>query len=106
MENLTVRELQAYLSQKYSGKANNTALFMKLVEEMGEVAEKLNELEGRKKEDASNTLEEELVDVIHYTIGLAAINNIDITKAIFKKDKIASKKYGQPLDLESFLSKK
>ena len=37
--NITIDALQAYLSDRYSGWANEQGMFMKLVEEMGEVAE-------------------------------------------------------------------
>lgn len=46
--NLTIETLQAYLSDHYRGWANEQSLFMKLVEEIGEVAEVLNKRAGRK----------------------------------------------------------
>ncbi|MFD2700735.1 MazG nucleotide pyrophosphohydrolase domain-containing protein [Paenibacillus shunpengii] len=66
MEQLTFHELQSYLAQKYKEGRNSSALFMKLVEEIGEVAEALNQLEGRKENLGDSSLEKELADVIHY----------------------------------------
>ena len=36
--NITIEALQAYLSDRYGDRANEQGLFMKLVEEIGEVA--------------------------------------------------------------------
>ena len=41
--------------------------------------------------------------IIHYTVAIAAINDIDLTKAIFEKDKKAAIKYQHERDLEEFL---
>lgn len=104
MKDLTVRQLQNYLELKYKNKISTDSLFMKLVEEMGEVAEMLNQLEGRKEKTASNSLANELVDVIHYTVAIAAINDIDLNKAIIEKDKIGSIKYNQTPNLEEYIT--
>ena len=45
---------------------------MKLVEEIGEVAEVLNGRSGRKKgvQDSNEELAKELADIIHYTVAM------------------------------------
>ena len=48
----------------------------------------------------------ELADMIHYTVAIAAINEIDLTKTIFEKDKTAAVKYQHERDLEQFLADK
>jgi len=48
-------------------------------------------------------LAKELADIIHYTVAIAAINDIDLTKTIFEKDKKAAIKYQHERDLEEFL---
>ena len=48
----------------------------------------------------------ELADIIQYTVSIAAINDIDLTKTIFEKDKIATVKYHRENDLEHFLAEK
>ena len=103
MTDLTFKDLEAYLHLKYQKPEYSTSLFMKLVEEIGEVAEVLNQLEGRKAPNHQNTLENELVDVIHYAVAIAAVNQIDLSKAIIEKDKVASVKYHQTPNLEEFL---
>ncbi|MFI8685983.1 MazG nucleotide pyrophosphohydrolase domain-containing protein [Rossellomorea sp. NPDC077527] len=104
MKQLTFQELQSYLALKYKEGRSSSALFMKLVEEMGEVAEVLNQLEGRKANEGNTSLEKELVDVIHYAVAIASINGIDLTNAIFNKDKQAAMKYHQSPNLEEFLA--
>jgi len=50
-----------------------------------------------------NAIARQLADIIHYTVAIAAINDIDLTKTIFDKDKKAAIKYQHERDLESFL---
>ena len=45
---VTIEELEAYLLDHYSNGGIDQSLFMKLVEEIGEVAEVLNKKAGRK----------------------------------------------------------
>ena len=106
---VTMNNLQAYLFDHYGGRANEQGMFMKLVEEMGEVAEILNKRSGRKSAEEENLLEElaeELADVIHYTVAIAAINGIDLNQTILEKDKRASIKYHHRTNLENFLKER
>ena len=103
---ITIDVLQAYLSGRYSGWATEQSLFMKLVEEVGEVAEVLNKRDGRKasdSEDLKSQLANELVDVIHYAFAIASLNQINLNDAILEKDKKASIKYHHERNLEQFL---
>ena len=104
---ITIDAFQAYLSDRYSGWANEQSIFMKLVEEIGEVAEVLNKRAGRKFTediDLQEQLGTELADMIHYVVAIAAINNIDLTNIMLEKDKKASIKYNHTVNLESFLA--
>lgn len=106
---LTFGALQAYLFEHYGGVANEQGMFMKLVEEIGEVAEVLNKRAGRKateEEDLQQELAEELADMIHYIVAIAAINHIDLSKTILEKDKRAAIKYHHARNLEAFLAEK
>ena len=79
---------------------------MKLVEEIGEVAEVLNKKAGRKSsgnEDLQVQLGNELADVIHYAVAIAALNGLDMNDIIIRKDKIASVKYNHRTNLEQFI---
>lgn len=105
---ITIDAMEGYLSERYGGWANETGMFMKLVEEMGEVAEILNMRSGRKATnnlDLQNELGAELADMIHYIIAIAAINNINLTDIILEKDKKASIKYNHDINLQQFIIK-
>ena len=104
--NITVEALQAYLADRYGGWANEQGLFMKLVEEIGEVAEVLNKRAGRKateEDDLQEQLGIELADMIHYIVAIAAINHIDLTETMIQKDRKASVKYHHEINLETFI---
>ena len=106
---ISIDELQAYLADRYSGWATEQSMFMKLVEEIGEVAEVLNKRAGRKTSDENDLQEQlgiELVDMIHYIVAIAAINDIDLTTLMIEKDKKASVKYHHTINLETFLSER
>lgn len=105
----SIRDYQAYLLEHYRDRGIDTSLFMKLVEEVGEVAEVLNKRDGRKAADGEEVtaqLANELVDVIHYAAAIAALNGIDLNHAILKKDRTAAVKYHHARDLETFLLSK
>ena len=103
---ITIEALEAYLAQRYGGWAKEESMFMKLVEEMGEVAEVLNKKVGRKANDEDDLNEHlgiELADMLHYILAIAALNNLDMEKIILEKDKKASIKYNHSVNLEQFL---
>lgn len=131
MTDFTMSQLQSYLRQKYPHLENGSGLFMKLVEELGETAEVLNLLAGRKNANgtavydaagrpvaidptqiAKNSTEtqqlksqlaRELADLIHYTVAIAAVEGLDLTATILEKDRSASLRYQQQPDLVTFL---
>lgn len=103
---ITIPALQAYLHDRYGGWATEQSLFMKLVEEIGEVAEVLNQRAGRKSADECDLTERlgtELADMIHYVVAIAAVSHIDLQRIMLEKDKKASRKYHHEVNLESFL---
>lgn len=103
---VTINSLESYLARNYGGRANEQSMFMKLVEEMGEVAEVLNKRAGRKassEEDLQEQLGTELVDMIHYIVAIAALNGIDLSRIMIEKDAKASVKYNHKINLEQFL---
>lgn len=109
MMKVTIEELEAYLLDHYRDGGIDQSLFMKLVEEVGEVAEVLNKKAGRKSsgnEDLTAQLGNELADVIHYAVAIAALNGLDMNKFIMEKDKSASVKYHHRTNLEQFAAEK
>lgn len=106
---VTIEDLQAYLLDHYKEGGIDESLFMKLVEEVGEVAEVLNKRAGRKlsgSEDLKTELGNELADVIHYALAVAALNGIDMNQFIIEKDKTACIKYEHSINLEQFILNK
>ena len=106
---ITIEELQEYLYEHYKNGGIDQSMFMKLVEEIGEVAEVLNKKAGRKsagEEDLQTQLGNELADVIHYTLAIATLNGIDMNDIIISKDKAASIKYNHKMNLEQFVKDK
>ena len=105
---LTIETLQAYLQHLYGERAKEQGLFMKLVEEMGEVAEVLNKRSGAKAHDGQDLKAElgsELADMLHYIVAIAAINDLDLEKIILEKDQAASVKYHHDVNLIRFMEK-
>ena len=101
-----IRDYEDYLYDHYKNYGIDSSLFMKLVEEVGEVAEVLNKRDGRKasdSEDLNAQLANELVDVIHYAFAIASLNGIDLNNVILEKDKKASIKYNHERNLEQFM---
>lgn len=81
---MELKELQQKLKELYYVKDNERGLFPTftwLVEEVGELAEAL--LSGNQE-----SIEEELADVIAWTISVANLKNIDIEEALRKKYKL------------------
>ena len=106
---IEIDALQEYLFDRYGGWGKEQGLFMKLVEEMGEVAEVLNMRSGAKasrEADLQAELGTELADMIHYIVAIAAINDIDLTSIMIEKDTKASIKYHHTINLETFISSK
>ena len=106
---ITIRDYEDYLYDHYGSHGIDSSLFMKLVEEVGEVAEVLNKRDGRKasdNDDLKTQLANELADVIHYTVAIASLNQIDLNDVILEKDRKASIKYNHRVNLEQFLSER
>ena len=100
---ITIEQLQAYLADRYKEWGTTEGLFIKLIEEIGEVAEVINTQNGSKYAEGDESLEYELADALHYLLAIASINNIDLTRVILEKDKKASLKYGHDVNLEDFV---
>ena len=103
---ICITDYEDYLYDHYKDHGIDTSLFMKLVEEVGEVAEVLNKRDGRKASDngdLKSQLANELVDIVHYAVAIASLNNINLNDAILEKDKEASIKYHHERNLEQFL---
>lgn len=91
--NITIQYLQKYIKEKDIC-ADQKNAFIKLAEEVGELASVLMKGVPRATEDnIKGTLEEEIWDVIYYAIVIANFYDVDIEKWIPIKEAINNKKY-------------
>ena len=104
---VSIRDYENYLYDHYKDHGIDSSLFMKLVEEIGEVAEVLNKKAGRKATNENDLQEQlgiELADMIHYIVAIAALNDIPLSEVIVEKDRTASVKYNHTVNLETFVA--
>ncbi|MBN2984282.1 MULTISPECIES: nucleotide pyrophosphohydrolase [Cohnella] len=78
------REVDAYISQFKEGYFSPLALLARLTEEAGELAREVNHLYGekpKKPDEAENSIEMELADVLFIVLCFANSLGIDLTEA-------------------------
>ncbi len=92
-KNITIRELQEYIKSKDYKPGLESGYFMKLVEEIGELAEVIRK-DKRLSEDGDikGTIEEELYDVLYYVLALANLYDVDLEKSCLLKEEINKKR--------------
>jgi len=94
MQGITIRYLQEYIRLKDHNPELKQKFFMKLAEEVGELAEAmLKERKEATKEDIKGTIEEEIWDVIYYCLLIANSYDIDMEKWIPVKEKLNNEKW-------------
>ena len=95
-KDLTIRKLQECIKNIYHKNNMNDKYMLKLMEEVGELAEAVRK--NKKMQDDQNikgTIEEELQDVLYYIVCLANVNDIDLQQCIYLKEKINCEKYNR-----------
>lgn len=97
MENdLTIRKLQECVRNIDHKNNSNDKYMLKLMEEVGELAEVIRKNKRIEKgESIKGTIEEELQDVLYYIVCLANINDIDLQNCIYLKEKLNCEKYNR-----------
>lgn len=95
-EDLTIKKLQACIKNIDHKNSSNDKYMLKLMEEVGELAEVIRKKRRMEKgESIKGTIEEELQDVLYYVVCLANINDIDLQKCVYLKEKLNCKKYNR-----------
>lgn len=97
----TIRYLQNYIKQKDYNPELLKDYFLKLSEEVGELSRAMRK--GIKAQDSENikgTIDEELWDVIYYTIAIANLYDIDLEQVIKIKEKMNQVRYQSPVVFE------
>jgi NTP pyrophosphatase (non-canonical NTP hydrolase) len=100
-ENLTIKYLQEYIKQKDHNPELLKDYFLKLAEEVGELSRALRK--GKRANDENSikgSIEEELWDVIYYTLAIANCYDIDLEKCIPVKEKISNDKYNNDIQFK------
>jgi NTP pyrophosphatase (non-canonical NTP hydrolase) len=88
-QSITIRELQEYIKGKDYKPGLEQGYFMKLVEEVGELAEVIRKDKRLGSDnDIKGTIEEELYDVLYYVLALANLYDIDMERSCLLKEKI------------------
>ena len=97
MENdLTIRKLQECIKNIDNKNNSNDKYMLKLMEEVGELAEVIRKNKRMEKgEYIKGTIEEELQDVLYYIVCLANVNDIDLQECVYLKEKLNCEKYSR-----------
>jgi NTP pyrophosphatase (non-canonical NTP hydrolase) len=95
---MKLTELQQYIKQKDFNPDAKDGYFQKLIEEVGELAKAIrNNARMGPDEQIKGTIEEELYDVLYYTVALANVYNIDLQRCFSLKEALNARKYGDKL---------
>lgn len=90
-QNITIKYLQQCIKAKDFKPELKEGYFMKLVEEVGELAEvirKNQRYRGDSNETVKGTIEEELYDILYYVIALANVFGVDLEECCRLKEEI------------------
>lgn len=102
---LTIKKTQKYLKEKYkrikSEDIKNTQrYFLKLIEEVGELAEVIRKDKRMNGDNIKGTIEEELSDVLYYVLMIANTYDIDMETCFRMKEELNATRYGHKLKIE------
>lgn len=73
---------------------------MKLIEETGELAESIRKNKRMENNEIKGTIEEEISDVLYYTMMLANTYEIDLEECFRLKEEYNSKRYGHEIKID------
>ena len=97
----TIKYLQNYIKSKDYHPELKHQYFLKLSEEVGELARAIHKnLPANSSDDIKGTIDEEIWDVIYYALALANCYNIDIEQVISLKEAINNQKYNNKIAFE------
>jgi len=103
---LGIRTFQQFIHAKDHDPEQKEHYFYKLIEEIGELSEVIRKNHRLQAEESiKGTIEEELHDILYYTLALANVYEIDMEACCFLKDEINARKY-QTKTLEHFIAER
>ena len=102
---ITIRYMQEYLRHKqgqYDHTEDTSMCFIKIAEEVGELARaKLRgERTAKGAEDLKDSINEELYDILYYTLCYANAKGIDLETWIPIKEKINNERYPSGIEFD------
>ncbi len=102
---LTIRKMQKYLKEKYKRTKpedikNTQRYFLKLIEEVGELAEDIRKDKRMIDNNIKGTIEEELSDVLYYILMIANTYDIDLEDCFRMKEELNRVRYGHTLRID------
>lgn len=93
--------MQEYIKAKDFDPGQKKEYFLKLAEEVGELSNAIRKNAVRNASDSiKGTIDEEIWDVIYYSIALANCYGIDLETAIKEKETINNIKYSSKIRFE------
>lgn len=97
----SVKYLQSYIKQKDYNPKLKKDYFLKLIEEVGELAEAMRkDILYKDGGSIKGTIDEEIWDVIYYALAIANCYDIDVESVIKIKEEINNKKYNTGIVFE------
>ena len=101
---LTIRKMQKYLKEKYKrtkpeDMKNTQRYFLKLIEEVGELAEVIRKEQRMEGNNIKGTIEE-LSDVLYYVLMIANTYDIDLEDCFRMKEELNCVIYGHTLRID------
>ena len=102
---LPIRKMQKYLKEKYKRTKpedikNTQRYFLKLIEEVGELAEVIRKEQRMECNNIKGTIEEELSDVLYYVLMIANTYDIDLEDCFRMKEELNCVRYGHTLRID------
>ncbi|MGM0883891.1 MAG: MazG nucleotide pyrophosphohydrolase domain-containing protein [Bacillota bacterium] len=86
------KEVEQFINTKESTKL----YFLKLIEEVGELSDVIRkDRRLQKSESIKGTIEEELYDVLYYTLAIANVYDIDLETCFKLKEEINKEKWNK-----------
>lgn len=103
---LSITKLQKYLKIKYTEIKpedihNTQRYFLKLIEEIGELAEAMRKDERMEGKNIKGTIEEELSDSLYYILMIANTYDINLEECFKLKEELNNKRYGYNFKIDS-----
>lgn len=98
----SVKYLQEYIKEKdYKPELKNN-YFLKLSEEVGELAQAIRkDVLYKNSDNIKGTIDEEIWDVIYYALAIANCYDIDVESTIKLKEAINNEKYNTGIDFKT-----